>query len=109
MASKESGVVVVDFFATWCPPCRTAAPVYGALSEKYPGAAFVKVDVDECKSVARTCNVSSMPTFQVYKSGELVDQTVGFSAANIEAMLQKHGLQAASAPPSASEKTAKAD
>jgi thioredoxin 1 len=95
MAAQRNGVVVVDFFAVWCPPCRTAAPVFGALSEKYPGAAFVKVDVDECKAVARACNVSSMPTFQVYAHGKLVDQTVGFSAANIEAMLQKHGLQAA--------------
>lgn len=82
--------------------------MYGALSEKYPGATFVKVDVDECKAVARTCNVSSMPTFQVYKAGALVDQTVGFSAANIEAMLQKHGLQAASAQ-GASSNAAKAD
>lgn len=44
---KNNKFVLVDFYATWCPPCRTAAPVFGELSEKYVGATFVKIDVDE--------------------------------------------------------------
>lgn len=91
---KVEGLCVVDFFATWCPPCRSAAPVYGAMSERYLNTTFVKVDVDEMKALSRTCQVSAMPTFQLFKDGKMVDQTVGFSASNIEAMLVKHGAKA---------------
>jgi len=87
---SQKGLVVVDFFAVWCPPCRSAAPVYGELSTQFLDADFVKVDVDELKRIARSCGVSSMPTFQLYSNGKMVDQTIGFSRANIEAMLRKH-------------------
>mmetsp|Transcript_20803 Transcript_20803/g.24588 ORF Transcript_20803/g.24588 Transcript_20803/m.24588 type:complete len:155 (-) Transcript_20803:106-570(-) len=90
----QKGMVIVDFYATWCPPCRMAAPVFGELSETFTGAEFVKVDVDQCNSVAKACKVSSMPTFQLYRDGKLVDSVVGFSKAKMESMLKKHHVSA---------------
>eukprot|EP00614_Pseudopedinella_elastica_P033256 CAMPEP_0172643976 /NCGR_PEP_ID=MMETSP1068-20121228/238972_1 /TAXON_ID=35684 /ORGANISM="Pseudopedinella elastica, Strain CCMP716" /LENGTH=134 /DNA_ID=CAMNT_0013458155 /DNA_START=731 /DNA_END=1135 /DNA_ORIENTATION=+ len=92
VAKKQGDPVLVDFYATWCPPCRRAAPIFGELSLKYTGCDFVKVDVDQCRGVAKACNVSSMPTFQLYRNGRLMDEVIGFSTANIEAMLKKGGV-----------------
>lgn len=70
--------VVVDFFATWCGPCRMLAPVLEAASEDYEGKVkFVKLDVDEASDIAQDYSVMSIPTLILFKNGEECAKTVG--------------------------------
>ena len=70
--------VLVDFSASWCGPCRHMAPVVDELSEEMAGKAKVaKLDVDECNDIARKYGVMSVPTFMVFKNGEVVAKNMG--------------------------------
>ncbi|KAL4924947.1 thioredoxin family protein [Aspergillus undulatus] len=68
--------VVVDFFATWCGPCKAIAPVVGKLSETYTNVRFIQVDVDKARSIAQEHEIRAMPTFVLYKDGKLLDKRV---------------------------------
>ncbi|KAE8632694.1 hypothetical protein XENTR_v10001638 [Xenopus tropicalis] len=71
---KEAGdkLVVVDFTATWCGPCKMISPVFEKLSVENPDVVFIKVDVDDAQDVAAHCDVKCMPTFHFYKNGQKV-------------------------------------
>ena len=70
--------VLIDFWAPWCGPCRTVAPVIDALAEEFDGKAKVaKLNVDENPQISRLLNVRSIPTLMVFKDGELVETAVG--------------------------------
>lgn len=75
---NAKGVVVVDFFATWCAPCKMLAPVLEEISEEVAEAKIVKIDVDENPVAANMYRVSSIPTIKIFKDGELKDTKVGF-------------------------------
>ena len=78
-SSVETGVCVVDFFATWCGPCKMLAPVFEELSSEMEGkVTFLKVDVDECGDIAREYGISTIPTMMIFKDGENQDTMVGF-------------------------------
>uniref|UniRef100_A0A7S0BKE1 Thioredoxin n=1 Tax=Rhodosorus marinus TaxID=101924 RepID=A0A7S0BKE1_9RHOD len=84
-------VVVVDFFATWCGPCRAVAPQVEQLSRKYADVGlFAKVDVDRAKDVARHCAVRAMPTFHVYSKGRRVEEVVGANIGRVESAIQSY-------------------
>ena len=65
----KKGPMIVDFYATWCPPCARAAPKFAQWSEELDGCVFIKIDVDGAVDVARSEQISSMPTFKLYKAG----------------------------------------
>lgn len=75
---KHSGLAVVDFWATWCGPCRMISPILDQLASEYTGKAKVaKLDVDSNIKTASRFNVRSIPTILFFKDGRLVDQVIG--------------------------------
>jgi thioredoxin len=79
----ESDVpVVVDFYATWCPPCRALAPILDELAVELAGQVkFVKVNVDEEVMLANRYRINAVPTLLVLHAGRLVDQWAGLQSA----------------------------
>lgn len=77
-------LVVVDFFAVWCGPCKMISPMVEKFSQEYSQADFYKVDVDELPEVAKKNEVSSMPTFILFKSGKPVAKVVGANPAAVK-------------------------
>ncbi|HCT5265137.1 Thioredoxin [Staphylococcus aureus] len=88
----ESGVQLVDFWATWCGPCKMIAPVLEELAADYEGKTdILKLDVDENPSTAAKYEVMSIPTLIVFKDGQPVDKVVGFQPKeNLAEVLDKH-------------------
>ncbi len=84
--------VLVDFFATWCAPCRMIAPSVEKLAAEFEGSAVVgKVDVDAQPELAQRFGVMSIPTLIVLKGGKVVEQAVGARGqADIAAMIRRH-------------------
>ena len=73
-----SGVVLVDFFATWCMPCRMMAQILEDVAEELAGKAkIIKVDVDESPNLAKQFGVMSIPTLVIFKDGEEQEKHIG--------------------------------
>ena len=78
-ALRSEQPVLVDFFATWCPPCRKLAPIVEEIAEDYAGRVKVaKLNIDEARSVAIKYGVSSIPTLILFKNGEPAHRIVGY-------------------------------
>jgi len=84
-------LIIVDFYATWCGPCKIIAPKLEELANSYGDKVLVlKVDVDECEELAVDYDVSSMPTFIFIQNGKKIDSFVGANAEKLEKFFAKH-------------------
>lgn len=78
-AVVEKGVVMVDFFATWCGPCKMLSPVLEDVANEMAGKAeIVKVDIDESADLASQFGIMAVPTMLIFKDGQVVKQLQGF-------------------------------
>lgn len=72
------GLLVIDFWATWCGPCRMLSPIVDELAAEFEGRATIaKCNVDDCEDIAMRFGVRNIPTLVFVKNGEVVDRTVG--------------------------------
>ncbi|WCJ27862.1 Thioredoxin H9 [Euphorbia peplus] len=76
-ATKDDKMVIANFSATWCGPCRMIAPFYRELSDKYPSLMFLLVDVDELSDFSSSWDIKATPTFFFLRDGQQVDKLVG--------------------------------
>jgi thioredoxin 1 len=74
---KSKGIVLVDFFAQWCGPCKMTGPIIEQLADEIKNVKFVKVDVDQNQELSSQYQVFSIPTFLIFKDGQVVNQFVG--------------------------------
>eukprot|EP01138_Halocafeteria_seosinensis_P005257 gb/GECG01005374.1/.p1 GENE.gb/GECG01005374.1/~~gb/GECG01005374.1/.p1 ORF type:complete len:108 (+),score=23.01 gb/GECG01005374.1/:1-324(+) len=76
LSSAGDKLVVVDFFATWCGPCKMMAPKLEKMTEEFPDVVFLKADADEADDAAEHYEVSALPTFMLFKNKERVGQPI---------------------------------
>ncbi|KAG8430326.1 hypothetical protein GDO86_017981 [Hymenochirus boettgeri] len=90
-ALQEAGdkLVVVDFTATWCGPCKMIGPLFETLSAENKDVVFLKVDVDDANDVAASCDIKCMPTFHFYRLKEKIDEFTGANGAVLVAKIEK--------------------
>ena len=76
---KSNKLTIVDFFATWCGPCKMLAPVFQEVGNELEGKAkFYKIDIDASLDIARQFSVSTVPTVIIFRNGEPIERLVGF-------------------------------
>ena len=88
LATKDK-LVIVDFTASWCGPCKVIKPIFHALASQYPQAVFASLDVDQVPESAGMAQVSAMPTFQFYKNSERIHEMKGANKDGLEMIVQQ--------------------
>ncbi|XP_027362368.1 thioredoxin H2-like [Abrus precatorius] len=90
-ASKETNkLMVIDFTATWCGPCKNMDPIIQEFAVKYTKVEFIKIDVDELMGVTQEFQVQAMPTFILMKKGKVIDKMVGAKKEELQKLIEKH-------------------
>ncbi|CAN4105327.1 unnamed protein product [Withania somnifera] len=86
-ANSSGKIVVVNFSASWCNPCKAAAPGYHELADKYTSMIFLTVDVDDLAELSTSWDVKATPTFIFFRDGHLVDKVVGGNTQELQKKL----------------------
>lgn len=88
---KNQDLVLVDFYATWCGPCKMMHPVIDDISSNYSDLKIIKVDVDKHESLAREYGVMSIPTIILFKNGTIMEKNIGFTSKDtLEGWITSH-------------------
>lgn len=85
------GLTVVDFYATWCGPCKQLAPFLDSLAQANPRVNFLKVDVDSMSSLAQRYGITAMPTIKFFKNGSEIHTIKGADFSAISSQVARHG------------------
>jgi thioredoxin 1 len=89
-AVKKDGILFIDFWAQWCPPCRAFAPVFEAAAQKHPDIVFGKVNTEEQPGLGAAFEIQAIPTLAVFREGVLLFAEAGAIPANaLEQLIQK--------------------
>ena len=81
-AAIKEGLVLVDFFATWCGPCKMLSPVLEEVANENPNVTVLKIDVDEVSELATRYGIQAIPTLMLFKNGERVSVRMGYQNKN---------------------------
>ncbi|BAP55769.1 thioredoxin [Thioploca ingrica] len=74
---SNNGLVLIDFWAPWCGPCRSFAPIYEQVSQKYPSVLFAKVNTDQEQALAGNFNIRSIPTLMIFREQIIIFSQAG--------------------------------
>nr|KAF6488258.1 thioredoxin domain containing 8 [Rousettus aegyptiacus] len=89
LKAAESKLVVVEFSAKWCGPCKRIRPIFHALSLQYQNVMFANVDVDDSRELAQTCNIKAIPAFHMYKQTQKIFEFCGADAKKLETKIKE--------------------
>lgn len=90
-SKTQKGITVVDFWASWCSPCRMLSPILDEIAAELSNVSFGQVDVDEYNELAHKYQVTSIPLVCIFKDGVLVDKSLGLvSKEELKDFIQKH-------------------
>ncbi|URE30854.1 Thioredoxin [Musa troglodytarum] len=92
-ANKDGKIVIANFSAAWCGPCRAMAPAYMELSEKYLSLMFLSIDVDDLTEFSSSWDIHATPTFLFLKDGQLLDKLIGANRPDLEKKITMHSIQ----------------
>lgn len=76
----KEGLVLVDFYATWCGPCKMMHPIIEEIGKDHPDLKIIKVDVDKHEDLARQYGIMSIPTLILFQNGDIIEKNIGFIA-----------------------------
>ncbi|KAG9007828.1 hypothetical protein FRB95_011999 [Tulasnella sp. JGI-2019a] len=79
---------VMDFWATWCGPCRVISPVFEKMAEQFTNVKCYKIDVDTQSEISQECGIRAMPTFMAFKNGQKVKDMMGANPPALEQLLK---------------------
>ncbi|XP_058528767.1 thioredoxin domain-containing protein 8 isoform X3 [Ochotona princeps] len=82
-------LVVVEFSAKWCGPCKRMSPLFHALSQQYQNVMFANVDVNDSPELANTCHIKVIPTFQMFKKSQKIFEFCGADAKKLAAKIKE--------------------
>ncbi|XP_051043780.1 thioredoxin domain-containing protein 8 [Phodopus roborovskii] len=89
LKAAGSRLVVVEFSAKWCGPCKMVGPIFQAMSLKYQNVMFASVDVDSSKELTQLCDIKAVPTFQMFKHTQKIFEFHGADAKKLELKIQE--------------------
>ena len=92
VGNEGTGLVVIDFFADWCGPCKRIAPKIDAFTEKYKNVGFYKINVEnqELSKICEACQIKSLPTFCLFVGGKYITNLVGANESELEKLVVKY-------------------
>lgn len=89
---KSGKLVVVDFFANWCGPCKRMSPLFEELADQNPETLFISVDVDVNQETSEAESITALPTFRLYRDGEMLSESVGSNRDNLRLLVKQTDL-----------------
>lgn len=87
---KKEKLSIVDFYATWCGPCKAVSPIFDRMAQAIPEVEFARVDVDKAADIAMKYEVKAMPTFLLFQNGKKVEAIVGADIKRITLSIEKY-------------------